>query len=196
MNWFWAVSCDNTVPNPLVAEEGDVGDFEDGLDVCRPIEKWPEAAWVRVGPKGQDGDPDDVLQTCFPFPIYSLRLRRALEDAGYAGIQYLPIRVIRSGGDGLAGFCVANILNCVDALDLERSAVERFPEDYFLPQRRWRIRCVKDPVLIRSVLARCDVIRLSGYTEPIYVSERFVLFFEAERFTGYSFHEVRTSEAR
>jgi hypothetical protein len=188
------VGCSNTLPNALVAEEGDVGDFEDEVDIAREIEGWPGSGWVRVGPKGQDGDPDDVLQTCFPFPIYSPRLCKSLEEGGIAGIQYLPIRVIRRSGDALVGFCIANILNCVAALDMERSIIQRFPQDDFLPQRRGRVRAIKGPVLLRAALAPYDIIRLEGYTPPIYVSERFVRIFEAGGFTGYSFREITISD--
>jgi hypothetical protein len=173
-----------------VANEGDLGDLEDDLDVCQSIEAWPGAGWVRVGRNGREGDPDDVLQTCFSLPIYSLRLRSALDSAGISGIQYLPIQVIRATGEAIPDFCIANLLNCLDALDLERSIVERFPADYFLPGRRGRIRSVNHPILVRDVLTGYDIIRLSRYRASIYVSERFVRLFESERFTGYSFREV------
>jgi hypothetical protein len=192
MKWFWVISCDNTVPNPLVAYEGELGEFEDELDICRPIDVWPGTAWVGVGREGLDGDPDDVLQTCFPLPIYSSRLRWALVAAGISVVQYLPIQVFLTSGEPLTGFSVANILNSVDALDLEHSTVERYEADYFLPNRRGLISGVTRPVLVRRAVVGYDIVRLSSYQAPIYVSERFVGVFESGNFTGYSFCEVGT----
>lgn len=163
MRWYWAVGCDNTVTTPFVGDEGDLGDHESDLTACRQVENWQGNAWVRASRSERDGDPDDVLQTCFFVPIYSARLRAALEDAQITGIQYLPIHVLKMGGIKIPGFSVANILNCVDGLDAERSEVERFPDDYFLPARRGQIRSLNKVVLVGSAVDRYDILRLSGY---------------------------------
>jgi hypothetical protein len=110
-------------------DEGDLDGHEDDLGVCKPAEAWAGTARVRASRAEGDGDPDDVLQTCFFAPIYSARLRGALEEAQVAGIEYLPVRVINKGGTGIPGFSVANILNCVDGLDVQSSEIERFPDD-------------------------------------------------------------------
>jgi hypothetical protein len=193
MRWYWVVCCDNTVTTPFVGDEGDLGGHEDDLNVCRRIEVWPGTAWVRASRADRDGDPDDALQTCFPTPIYSARLRDALEEANVAGIQYLPIRVFRTGRSEIPGFSVANILNCVEGLDVRRSEIERFPDDYFLPARRGQIRSINSAVLMGAAVDRYDVLRLSGYPSHLYASERFVELFEAKGFTGYSFREVPSS---
>jgi len=193
MRWYSIVSCDNAVTTPYVGDEGDLGEHEDAFGDCKPIEAWPGTAWVRASRTARDGDPDDVLQTCFFAPIYSRRLRGALEEAQISGIQYLPIRVLRRGGTEIPGFSVANVLNCADGLDVQSSEIERFPDDYFLPTRRGQIRSVNRAVLIGAVVDRYDILRLCSYPSQLYVSERFVLLFEANRFTGYSFREVPTS---
>lgn len=195
MRWYRVVTCDNTVATPFVGDEGDLGEHEDDLDVCKPVEAWPGTAWVRASCTARDGDPDDALQTCFAATIYSARLRDALTETRVAGVQYLPIRVLRLGGGEIPGFSVANVLNCVDGLDVQASEVERFPDDYFLPARRGQIRSIGKAVLIRAVVDRYDILRLSGYRSQLYVSERFVRLFETNGFTGYSFREVPTSPA-
>ena len=193
MKWYWTVSCDNTVATPFVGDQGDLGLDESLLRTGRLVETWPGTAWVRAHSQQQDGEPDDVLQTLFALPIFSARLRTALQHAGIEGVEYLPIRVYRPNGDAIFGFSIANILSCVEALDLRLSDFQRLPDDYFLPERRGWIRSISKPVLVRSVLEGLDVIRLSCFPPSVYVSERFVRVFEDGRFTGYSFHEVQTS---
>jgi hypothetical protein len=190
--WFWAVSCDNTTADPFVADEAELEYEDSALRVGRKVEAWQETACVKATAPENDGEPDDVLQTCLAVPIYSRRLRLALDEGGIGGIQYLPIRVVRPNGELIAGFSVANILNCVDALDLRLSAVSRYPADYFLPARRGLIRSVNAPVLVRSAVAAYDIIRLSVFTPSVYVSERFERIFRDGDFTGYSFQEVPT----
>ena len=193
--WFWVVGCDNTTASPFVADEGDLGAYEEALNIGSEVQSWPGTAWVKAATVQQDGDPDDALQTCVPVPIFSSRLRAALEEGGITGVQYLPIRVIRPNGQLILGFSIANVLNCVDGLDLSRSAVERFPNDYFLPARRGAIRSINRPVLAGPAIDHYDIVRLSLYKAPLYVSERFVQIFEDGRFTGYSFQEITTSHS-
>lgn len=190
MKWYWIVSCDNTVANPFVADTGDLKGFDrDDLTCGRRVEGWNPEAWVRASRSEDDGDPDDALQTHLALPIYSRRLRGALGEASILGIQYLPIETIRPDGSHFGGFAIANILSVQPALDFERSDYELFPNDYFLPQRRGKVRCLKTAVLRASRLKEHDILRLAEYDEDIYVSERFKIVFETGGFTGYSFHE-------
>jgi hypothetical protein len=193
MRWFWVVSNDNTVSKPLVVNEGwlDVDDAD--LDACKEISTWSGKAWVRSSRTDHDGQPDDALQNLYGIPIISPRFREALEMAHVSGIQYLPINVILSTGTSLPGFCIANVLNCTNALDIGRSKFEVFPEDYFLPARRGLIRVIRESTLRRSRLQGLDLIRLSSFKPYLYASERVVRIFEAQKFTGLSFHEVPTT---
>ncbi len=194
MNWYSIISCDNTVQNPFVADLGDLGPHEEfQLRSCAEIRDWPGAAWVRASDCVHDGDPDDVLQTLLDLPIYSARLQSAIEAAHIGGIQFLPLRVLRPSGTEVEGYCIANILNCVRALDLHRSDFDRFPNDYFLPQRRGQIRALRKAVLERDALSGHDIIRLSEYKVAVYVSQHFVNAFEEDGFSGYSFRRVATS---
>jgi hypothetical protein len=180
-------------PIPLVADQGDLGRDEHDLRDCKPIGKWLEAACIGCSRTGLEGDPDAVLQNAFGLPIFSRRLRSALDRKGIDGVQYLPVKVVHCDGRHIDGFSIANVLNCAHALDRRLSKYDVFPDDYFLPQRRGQIRAIKTPVLMRGALVAFDIIRLAPYKAPIYVSERFVRAFEAIDCTGFSFHEVETS---
>lgn len=190
--WFWVVGCDNTTADPLVADEGDLGCDDWELRSCKLVDRWPGTAWVKATTTENDGEPDSALQTCFGIPIYSSQLRAALKENGIDGIQYFPINVYRPNGELIRDFSVANVLNCVDALDVRLSTVSRYPEDYFIESRRGLIRSINAPVLMQDLIDQYDIIRLNTYQVSLYVPERFVSVFAAGRFTGYSFHEVPT----
>lgn len=191
--WYWTVDCSNTVEDPLVAGKADLKGFE-WWDFQRGqlIENWDETAWFQAEKPQDDGDPDDVLQDHLDIPIYSARLRQALDKARITGIQYLPVRVLHYDGTPIEGFAIANILNLLPALDFEKSDYDLYPDDYFLPERRGRVRAVRLPVLRYKVIEGYDIFLLQGW-EEIYVSERFRNLFVANGFTGYSFYEVKTS---
>ena len=195
MKWYWLVDCDNVKPNPYVAGTGDLQGAEDWqLWQGKPITGWRPDSWVQALTEEEDGDPDDVLQTFLGVPIFSPRLRHSLETAQLGAIQYLSIRVLRRDGANIEGFCVANVLSVVDCLDTKRSVIDRFENDYFLPERRGRISGVRLPVLRRSALWGHDLVRCKGYEVSLYASSRFRAVFEGGGFTGYSFKEVDIAE--
>ena len=161
--WYWAVSCDNTVSDPFVGDEGDLGCDEWELRTCNWIVEWSDNAWVRASTPERDGEPDDVLQTMFGLPIFSARLRTAIHLEGIRGVQYLPIEVIGFDRRKVVGFSIVNLLNCVDALDRNSSTLELFPPDYFLPEQRGEVRSITKPVLVLNTLFGFDIVRLSNY---------------------------------
>lgn len=192
-HWYWVVSCDNTVDDPLVTDSAELGVDPERLDVGHLVEGWSELAWLRANKFENDGVPDDVLQNHLGLPIFSARLRAALEGAGVVGIQYLPVRLIRPNGQEITGFSIANIVERRRALDRARSDYDVFPDDYFLADRRGGVRGIRQAVLCVDALAGCDVARLDEFPSSVYVSERFKNVFEAGGFTGYSFREARAS---
>lgn len=191
--WYKPIGCDNTVANPFVADSEDLK----GLDEWsfyggQLFEKWDETVWFQAKESKNDGDPDDVLQNALGFlPIFSARLRKALDKAGITGIQYLPVHVLHYDGTPVEGFAIANILNFLPALDIDESDYDIFDNDYFLPKRRGKIRGIRKAVLHRTVIERYDIFRLNEFDLHIYVSELFRNVFVANGFTGYSFAEVK-----
>ncbi|MDF9407234.1 hypothetical protein L7E55_02495 [Pelotomaculum isophthalicicum JI] len=192
--WYDPLECDNIVENPFIADTvvlKGVEEFE--LVRGQLIEKWDKSAWFQASEPKYDGDPDDVLQNAISPPIYSARLRKALDNAGVTGIQYLPVHVLRPDGSPIEGFAIANILNLLPALDFEKSDYDVFEDDYFLPERRGKVRCIRKPVLRRTIIEGYDIFRLMEFKQYIIVSDRFRNIFVANGFTGYSFHQVYTS---
>lgn len=188
--WYWAISCDNTVADPLIVDRVDLGIDPDHLVTGKLVRNWSELARLQATRPENDGVPDDVLQNVAALPVYSSRLRRALEAADIQGVQYLPVRVYQSDGREIKGFSIANIIGRRMALDLSSSDYDVFPDDYFVAERRGNIRGMRRAVLCSEALNGCDAARLAEYPPSVYVSERFKNVFETCRCTGYSFREV------
>jgi hypothetical protein len=191
--WYWAISCDNTVDNPLVVDSADLGVHPEEISAGKELEHWGELARMSATKAQNDGMPDDVLQNHLGLPVYSPRLRAALEAAAIRGVQYLPIRLFRPNGQQISGFSIVNIVERRQALDRSCSDYDVFPDDYFLADRRGNVRGIRRAVLRAKALAGCDVVRLDEFPSSVYVSERFTTAFEAAACTGYAFREVLTS---
>jgi hypothetical protein len=191
MKWYMPYMWMNAVDDPLVVDSGElVGLDEAELWRGQIMESWAIPVLVVEDP-ANDGVPDDVLQNHLGLPIFSPRLRGALNAAGIGGIQYLEIEVARPNGARVVGYSIANITERRAALDTERSDFDRFPDDYFLPERRGRIRAVRMPILRGSSLGGCDIFRLDEYPVKFFVSQRFRDQFELGKFTGMEFAEIR-----
>jgi len=139
--------------------------------------------------------PDDVLQNYLGLPVYSARLRKALELAGVVGIQFLSVEVVSFSGQGIDGYSVANIVERRRALDFARTDYELFPVDHFVESLRGKVRALRNATLKGDQLKSCDVVRLFEFASSVYVSQRFKDAFEPCGCTGYSFREVSVSEA-
>jgi hypothetical protein len=96
-----------------------------------------------------------------------------------------------SKGEEVGDFAVANVIDVVAALDRERSLFDRYPPDYFAPQRRGQIAGIQRAVLRAEKLSGHDIVRLEEFPVSVYASEHFKDVFERGNFTGYSFSEVR-----
>lgn len=193
MKWFQPIECDNTVKKPLVCDYDNLEEY--GFDQYSfktgiIINNWNMNIFMQAKAKRYSGNPDDALQNYLMIPIYSERFRVTLGNAGIEGIQYLPIKVLRSNTDSIDGFCIANILNFIEAFDYEKSDYDRFDEDFPNPNVRGEISGVRRFVLKKEKLNALDIIRLKEYELSFFVSEKFKEVFERNKFTGYSFREV------
>jgi hypothetical protein len=122
MRWYQPFECDNTVENPLVCGYSNLAEnaydkwiFLDG----RKIVGWKGNIVFQATEPEDDGDPDDALQNAEMLPIYSPGLIRALYDSDIQGIQFLAVNVLRPDNALIPGFCIANLLNFIEAFDYE-----------------------------------------------------------------------------
>ena len=196
MKWFNAIDCTNTHATPYVAERFDfLGRSPSLLTRGKPVAKWNSKAKLWAENEDHDGIPDDILQHCMvAVPVYSPRLRRALEEGGISGIQYLEVRVLRPDGTSIHGYSIANITNLVAALDVEKSVVTRFDDpDPLCPKRSGQISSVLKPVLKSVRVTGIDIFRLAEFSLRYYVSQRFRDICTRGKFKGYTFWEVPLS---
>jgi len=157
---------------------------------CKLIQDWRAKAWIKSISEAEDGPPDDGLANDDGLLIFSPRMRRALDAGGIVGIQYLSIRVLRSDNSVYEGYAIANILNCLAALDRDRSDYSVFAEDDSEPEDIGRISSLRKAVLKQEALRGCHIARLSDFPEAVYVSQHFVDIFKENALTGYSFSPV------
>jgi hypothetical protein len=101
------------------------------------------------------------------------------------------VTIVRSSGSRLSNFAIANIVEKRTALDLRRSDYDVFPDDYFIAERRGRIRSVRRAALRSEALPDADAFRLEEFPSRLFASERFVRVFEDMRCTGLSFVEAQ-----
>jgi len=194
--WYWVIQNSSVLDDPFVGDTGFLGEFDDADLHCRgEVLSWANAAWVASSTADNDGQPDDALQNCFGLPVFSIRLQKALSENGILGIQWLPIRVRQSNQLAVDGYAIANILACVSALDVKRSKLSRFKEDWIVPERRGQISAIQKAVLIRRVVNEFDIVRLCEFPPAMYVSEKFRRTFIKGGFTGLDFVEVALSDA-
>jgi hypothetical protein len=195
MNWYWLLRGYERDDGPFyVSHEGDLDGYKWwNFDEGKPIQAWKGLAWVKSTSPREDGPPDDGLANHFALLIFSAPMRLALEKGEISGIQYLPIRVLKSDNSEYLGYSIANILNFPSALDREKSDFSVFPQDYFAPEDRGRISRIRKAVLIQNALKDFHIIRLKDFSEAVYVSQHFVDVFSKHNLTGYSFRQIQLS---
>lgn len=193
MNWYAPIPCSNTVDNPLVADDGNCDILQAGL-FRRGESLGDQLGTLRVNATDRyhDGTPDDVLQTYLDLPVYSRRLRQALEHNGISGIEYVPLKVSDSQGLDYPGFAIANIRTLRPALDLRASRYSVFGPEAG-SEKAGTLRGLIKPVLLATSLMGIDILRAAEYQQRVFLSERFKRVFEANLFTGYSFRSIRVT---
>ena len=147
-------------------------------------------ASIKSTSEAEDGPPDDGLANDNSLLVFSSRMRHALNAGEIAGIQYLPIRVLKSDNSNYEGYTIANILNFPATLDRDSSDNSVFSEEDSEPEDIGRISSLRKAVLKQEALRGFHIIRLRDFPEAVYVSQLFVDIFKENALTGYSFSPV------
>jgi hypothetical protein len=156
------------------------------LKIGRRIQNWNRDSYLKSSDMKHDGAPDDYLPG-LGLPILSPRFRAALEGnrVGVHDIQYLPIRVFQSTGEEVPGFSVVNVITRVPALNREHSEMLDEDESEIDPLTNAPVvRSIWRAALNEAPLRGHDVIRLTEFWAPVFVSERFAEVFRSGGFTG------------
>ena len=198
MNWYhMIIGAENRVANCFRGNEEELfgrDSFE--LKFGNRIDDWNPQSELRSGDPSRDGTPDDVLANALGWPVFSRRLVDALTAGaiGVSDVQFLPIRVSRSTGETIPGFVVANVIARIPALDISKSKLVGIDEDETDPLTgQLKIVGLGKAALKSAVVDGHDIVRLTEFFPPIFVSQRFVEAFNRAKFTGVTFSPVMTS---
>lgn len=128
----------------------------------------------------------DFMTNDLAWVIVSERIRQVLESLEIDNAQYLPI-VIRDkqSGTTLDGYSVLNVTNLTDALDLGQSRVHELKASGKVVRLMSKFALKEDAIVGKHVL------RLLGYTTPLFISEVAVDELRRISATGCDFAEVR-----
>ncbi len=191
--FYWLVPRDNLVGNSFVADRCDLKGFEEN-DFYRgdAIKSWPSAVTFRASTAKLDGDLDDFVVNNAMVPLITMRLLKFIQGLSTLHFQALPARAVSSSGNEIPVF-VLNFTELPEGLDLARTVVDRYPDNWSDESRRGKIWTVRRRVLVRNRVEMLDFFRVKEYPEDLFASERFRSGFESARMTGVSFDRVRLS---
>jgi hypothetical protein len=164
------------------------------FQIGQPVLDWKGIGWFAASEQEMEGPLEDVLRTSNLLPVFSERLKIALEDNHVMGMQFLPVKVYNSARRVLASYFLVNILNAIHALNEPQSIVKRTSVKLKDGTVKEWISWISKPVFYRSRLAGHDIVNLPGYFNAIYVSSRFKDLFNAGSFTGIGFLPIGLSD--
>jgi hypothetical protein len=197
MIWYLLLRSDKTTDDVpyYISTKSDLDGFRWwNFAECKSIEAWRNRAWIQSAATLQDSPPDDGLANDDGLLIFSKRMQQALDAGGVGGIQYLPIRILKSDGTEYQDYSIANILNCPTALDRKRSQFSVFTADDSEPEDVGRISSLLKAALNQKALDGFHIIRLVDFLEAVYVSQHFVDFYTTKHLTGYLFSRVEVAD--
>jgi hypothetical protein len=166
------------------------------LQKGRRIDAWNRGSCLLSTSSRFDGPLTDVISESPNLLAFSERLSRSLKHANVAAedIQYLPIKIYRSTGEMIEGYSLINVLARLEALDRERCFMLRENLEENDPQTgKPDVEGIGKPALRSHVITGHDMIRLTEFFPPIFVSQRFADVFRSGGFTGAAFQLIPTN---
>ena len=194
MKYYQIYDCERAVKDPMVCYTN-LEELKIDINMFRICKEFTSDEKIKFFAKTEksDGTPDDFLQNTEMVPIFSPRMREAIEEAGIKGIQYIPIEVEHYNKEKLEGYCIANVLNSVpDALNYDKTIFLKMKSengklDLYIPS-----------IKSENVPDNMDIFRLkyderieTEYSTFIVVSERFKSIIAKNKFTGIGFSKNR-----
>jgi hypothetical protein len=150
------------------------------------IENWNKNITFYYNPK--EGDIlTDYLANNLGWFIVSKKFKDIINELGTSEIQYLPVNIVDLESNSNKNiYYVANVLEVVDAIDLEHS-------DYSVMELdNEKIYSIRKYALKQEGIINKDLFKLNGDEIPLFVSESFKHSVETYNITGCDFSEIRT----
>ena len=194
MKYYQIYDCERAVKDPMVCYTN-LEELKIDINMFRICKEFTSDEKIKFFAKTEksDGTPDDFLQNTEMVPIFSPRMREAIEEAGITGIQYIPIEVEHYNKEKLEGYCIANVLNSVpDALDIDKTIFWNSKSD------NGKLYVYVPSIKSENIPDNMDIFRLkyderfvTEYSTFIVVSERFKSIIAKNKFTGIGFSKNR-----
>ena len=194
MKYYQIFDCERAVKDPMVCVTN-LEDLKIDINMFRICKEFTGNENIKFYAELEedDGTPDDFLQNTEMVPIFSPRMREAIEEAGIKGIQYIPIEVEHYNKEKLEGYCIANVLNSVpNALDIDKTIFWNRKSD------NGRLNVYVSSIKSENIPDNMDIFRLkyderfvTEYSTFIVVSERFKSIIAKNKFTGIGFSKNR-----
>lgn len=170
--------------NYVNCDMGDIGGMNEYITSKGiKIDKWKEVSFEYDSNEGPILT--DYLANLYGWLIVSDKFIEETKSIIGNQVQYLPVEIMdRTSKTKNASYCVANIVNLIDAFDLENS-------DYSICKLRDQsVFFVKKYALRSEKLKENHIFRLKDDTIPIFVSETIKDIIERNNLIGFSFLEV------
>lgn len=185
---FYKLAMDMNRPNDVVCHyENDFGIQQNEFQIAKKYSNWDGKFYFTFDKR--EGDTlTDYLANDKGWFVVSIRLKQLLDNMN-TNIQFLPVQVIETSSSQKYEYYIANVLELVDALCLEKS--EYFETE--IPELG-TIYTVSKFAIYESKVQNIDVFKLANRQEiPIFVSETFKEIIEKNDITGIELREIRVA---
>lgn len=130
----------------------------------------------------------EYLLNASRWPIVHKKVQEEFTRQQIEGIQYLPINLIDVVTNNVnKNYVVMNILNFIDAIDLEKSEfiyIEKYDAYSFLPHATY---------LDKEICRNYDIFRAIKSPEAVYVSQKVKNIIEENNWVGFDFYRQKTN---
>lgn len=161
-----------------------IGNMDEYIAISgKEIKKWDKVVFEYDSTEGNILT--DYLANLYRWLVVSEEFCKMIQKIAENEVQYLPVKVIdRNTKAEDASYFVANIVNLINAIDLENSKYDIFE----LGDEK--IISVEKYALKRREIVNKHIFRLKDDTIPVFVSETLKNVIEENKFTGFEFLEV------
>jgi len=181
---YFKASWDLSYRGGLATLAEDIREYETWRgSIGRPFRKWDKkVAYIVKGNRRTD-----YVMGLSGWPLFSDRLKTAIEAAKLRGCRFHPVRIAHHRDRPIERFWFANILTRKGLLDMRKSM------HFWIrigPKKEERHYVLVKPVFRRAAPIDRDLVRLEEFPAGFYVSERFLDVYAGIDGRGLHFKEV------
>lgn len=151
------------------------------LGMSYKSEKEIETKIIRHGLK------DNFIDNAQSLLIVDQEVKKVMDLEKFVDIEFVPIKIEKRE------YYILNIMNIIfDSLDMKKSVVMTFPDDFPNKKVRGKIGTIWKTVLYENKI-RGHIFRIAEFPKGIFVDEYFRDLIKKNRFTGIDFHKIELS---